>query len=198
MARSRRAKAAGFTLLELLVALTLATLLFAAVGGALYQVGESLTRSEAVRERSERLALVESLLRRKIEGLQMLGTLAAGKPMLWFQGSATQLEWLTTMPEHPVRPGLHHLRVAIDGQRGLLTLLLAPWQEGAPPDWGSAETVTLLEGIQRGEWRYLAPHSQEWHAAWQGEDFHPWCVMLDLVLTDGKRVTWVFLLPHAR
>ena len=70
----------------------------AAVSGLIYQVGESLQRSDRVRVASERLALVEALLRRKIEGLKPLGTVVDGSATLWFQGDPDAVQLLATLP----------------------------------------------------------------------------------------------------
>lgn len=198
MRNAGRPLARGFTLLELLVALALAVLLFAALSAALYQVGESLERSEQVRARSERLALVENLLRRKIEGLQPLGVIIDGSATIWFRGNETTLEWVSAMPEHPLHPGLYHLRLAFLPERGVLQLALTPWQENALPDWSNAETVSLLEGVARAQWRYQPHHSEQWRTEWNEAEFHPARVALELTMAAGNRISWTFVLPRAR
>ena len=193
-----RPKSRGFTLLELLVALTLAALLMAAVSSLIYQVGESLQRIDRVRVASERLALVEGLLRRKIEGLHPLGTVIDGRAKLWFQGDSGALQLLATLPEHPTQPGLYHFRFQFVPQSEQLQLALVPWEGQKLPRWEEAETVILLEGVKQLQWRYQTFDTGEWMDAWLDHQFHPARVLLTLTWTNGITTTWVFVLPRAR
>jgi len=198
LSSSARQPIQGFTLLELLVALTLASLLMAAVSGLIYQVGESLQRSDRVRVASERLALVEALLRRKIEGLKPLGTVVDGSATLWFQGDPDAVQLLATLPEHPTQPRLYHFRFQFVPERKQLQAALVPWEGRKLPHWDTAETVLLLEGVERVQWRYQAFDTGEWQDTWHDRRFHPARVSLSFTLTSGQTATWVFVLPRAR
>lgn len=110
-----RRGAAGFTLMEVLLAASLLAAALALAFGILRAAGATVTRGEAMAERNERIRAVSQFLRQRISGAQPIafGLDAGSGQTLRFAGDARSMRFVADLPAYLGRggPQLHVLQV---------------------------------------------------------------------------------------
>ncbi len=164
-------RAAGFTLVEVVVALTLLSLILLGLVSALRSLGETGSRLEGRSLRSDDVRLVPAFLRQAIGSasprLHVRPTDMATMP--WFEGAATEMVWVGNMPARQGVGGLHHLRLAVIGTGGTPQLMLQylPFiSDDLFPDWTQAPGQLLVAGVDRFELSYQRLGTGEWSPEW--------------------------------
>jgi general secretion pathway protein J len=171
--RSERPSAAGFTLVELLIAVTLLSLLSVALLLAL-RVGVRAERAGSVRlEAEEGTALALSFIRAQLgdarAALEVDGT---GRSVVVFDGAADHVAFVAPLPARVNLPGLHLIEiVAIRAALGpQLVIRARPYR---PPNILPADIPEkpLIPGLGAAEFAYFgAARSNEppsWHGEWR-------------------------------
>ena len=164
----------GFTLVEVLVALSMLSLLMLALTSAVRGMGQAEARVEQRIESGEDWRLAQSLLRqtlaqtsaRTFRPLQA----DAGRAVPFFFGTQSELRWIGVLPARYGVGGRHYLRLGLeegaDGQ-SRWTLRYAPFT-GANffDDWGSAAVQPLAAQPLAIALSYLDALDGQWHADW--------------------------------
>jgi len=116
--------ARGFTLVELLVALTLFALLATVLSGALRLVGRSWEGGEAKVAQLDEMRQAQALLRSQIASLFPQRMPKAADTPLLFSGTTDEMKYVATLPERVDQGGsqLFRLVLAKDGERNPLLL----------------------------------------------------------------------------
>lgn len=178
----------GFTLIEVVIALTLVAVILTGLVSALVSFGKTSTRIEERSLTSDDVRLVYAFLE------QSLGAAAPrvrvrpedSVPVGWFQGADTELEWLGLMPARHGVGGLYHLRLGVErgagGWRRLMLYYLPYAGDDPPPDWSAAESHLLLAGITAFDLAYRALDEDEWRAEWRDTEVLPARVKVSLAV----------------
>jgi len=172
--RRRNNGAAGFTLVELIVALTLLGIMAAAMFGALrLSARVSDAGAEKVAGLNDRMAVVQFLRNRLREAAPMLIPLDDGSSGPGFRGTDSKMQFIAPMP-------------AEIGVGGFYVFTLEPGNTGAPmlgwsllrpdgmlrPDDGQRNPRPLLAADARLTFRYYgiaeAGGGARWHRVWEG------------------------------
>lgn len=132
--------AAGFTLLELLVAVTVLSLLLVALSGGVHFAGRAWRAQEERIDRQGDVQAVQNVLR------QML---AAGKD---FRGDAVSLDFVGRLPAALERGGLFDIQLYASGEK--LMLSWRPHFKGAHAGFQQNDAV-LLDGVAGLDMRYF-------------------------------------------
>jgi general secretion pathway protein J len=198
MSRARSAGAHGFTLVELLVALTLLGLLMVALFGGL-QLGARAWETTGERlDDSARLQLVQDFLRTRISQaypLEIAGE--TGTPGLAFSGAPDRLTFVTALPQH-LAPGLHLLTLGLVERDDRAHLLLT-WRPVAAGNEAEGEAAArervLLHDVAGLELAYFgAAGSREppaWYSFWDGAGMRqPELIRLRVTFPAGDRRHW--------
>lgn len=200
MSRATRDGARGFTLVELLVALTLLGLLMVALFGGL-QLGARAWETTGERlDDSARLQLVQDFLRTRISQTYPLETDgAAGSTGLVFSGAPDRLAFVTVLPQH-LAPGLHLLALGLVERDDRLHLLLtwrplAPENEAEDENGAAASERILLHDIAGLELAYFgavgATEPPAWYSSWDGTVLRlPELIRLRVSFPAGDRRHW--------
>jgi len=192
--RVRNAASGGFTLIEVVVAISLLALGLALSFGTLRGASKATERAEIVSQRDERLRAVQGFMRTQINAAMPIafefdeGTGEA----TFFRASADKLQFVAQMPGYLSRGGpyLQTLEL-VHGDKGRRLqfrhqLLTA---EGPLPE--EREPVVLLDGIEEGgfEVRNLDEQSRpgSWQSDWDIAAQMPPVVRLKLRFADGNR-----------
>lgn len=193
---TRRAQR-GFTLLELLVAITLLGLLMTGVLGGL-RLGARAWETGAVRlEDGARLLTVQQFLRSRLQGAVPLYTAdRTGETRLAFTGEADQVTFVGTLPG-PLAPGLQRFTLGLreddDGLRHLaIAWRLMPAGDGDAGDGaGAAGRRDLFRSIESVSLAYFGSREGEqqpsWQDTWIEEGVLPTLIQLHLDLPEGDR-----------
>lgn len=196
---------AGFTLLELLVALTLLSLVFAALFGELRFATRAWDAADAKLDRNGELLSVHSFLRQRFQQVHVAQTTQqpdnATSPVA-FTGNSRSMEFLGTMPANIADGGFYEISLSSEiGRDG--TNLFISWR---PFDADGTTTVAdsrdnsriLLRNIDKVRFDYfgktadtLAP---QWWDSWPSRDSAPSLIRMQVLFEDGDPRSWPELL----
>ena len=163
----------GFTLVEVLIALVLLSLLMLVLTSALRGMGQVEERVEQRIEAADDFRLATQLLGDVLGHVSARrhSVQAAGGPAQapFFEARPDSLAWIGVMPARFGLGGRHYLRLALEPGEGGARLVLryAPWN-GAPAfsAWGQAEARVLAWPVSALALRYLEPASGQWSPQW--------------------------------
>lgn len=184
-----RRLAPGFTLVELLVVISLLSLIMLALGSALRTAAQTESRVDSRLQQADDLRVAQSFLRsvlERVSGQKIAGLVPAGASQFFFLGQPQQLAWVGVMPGRYGAGGRYHFRLGLAD--GALVLQYTPWVDTAtPPNWGGAESYILMTGatglaIQYEDARYEPP---AWSAAWKEVDVLPQRVLVSVQAESG-------------
>ena len=172
--------ARGFTLIEVLIALTLLSLLMLALTGAMRAMGQTSERVEQRIEAEDGYRVAQAFLRDILTQASARvsdQTVAGGSARaVFFAGQPGSLNWIGIMPARHGLGGRHYMRLALEpGADGAdLVLRYAPWS-GAPTfsGWAAAPAQPLVRGVQGLRLRYQHPLTGQWLPAWPPADLPP-------------------------
>lgn len=187
----------GFTLVELLVALALLSLMAVYVVAAL----QHASRMKAVSERVADDASVEAVathLRRAIEGTRMVYQRPrSASPVLAFHGASTSLSLITVSDGRLEIGGLYVAEFGLGAPRaGHFRSLITRRRLFRPGDGEvRGETVSLLDDIESLRFRYFgSPGPEEqpgWMDEWARTDALPRIIEVTVTFPEGDRREWV-------
>lgn len=170
----------GFTLVEVVVALAILSLVMLATITALRTLATTQGSLERVTERVDQVRAVSSFLRDTMESAIVGGganelSLGGGgtENQGFFELLPDSLTWNSTILVGENFGGSYLLRVAREDD-----LLVLRWQEpdalGRPGDWAAAPERTLVAGLEDFEVSWRKHYTDEWRQEWGIGDIPGW------------------------
>lgn len=151
-----RPRIAGFTLVEVLVAVSLLAVIMVALGGAMHTMAQTEARVDQRLQRMDDLRVATGFLQ------QVLGRVSArkhpapngqGGQTVAFRATPTSIEWVGIMPARHGQGGRYFFRLQPEsGASGsALVLRFAPWDPMAQafPDWSTAAARVLVPELEQ-------------------------------------------------
>lgn len=194
--RSVRSEAVrGFTLVELLVVMSLLSLLALALGSTFRGVAMTEARVDQRIEEGNDFRVVSHFLKvvlgrvvdRSVARLASVGA----EDAQFFVGDSDRVTWLGIMPARYGGAGLHFFRLQTqsNGDRFDLVLKYVPDQgQKAWPEWGDAQTRVLLTDLTEFVVGYEdlrhAPH--QWQPKWTSSDRLPDRLQIVVLTRSGR------------
>lgn len=170
----------GFTLVEVLIALALLSLLMLGLTGAMRAMSDTSAGIERRIDAADRFRVTSNLLNAVLSNVsvrRLPGAGASATPQaIFFEASSNSLSWIGVMPARFGVGGRHYMKLSQEGQQ--LVLRYSPWN-GAPTfsDWGSAIAQVVAEPVESFDLRYLEPESMAWLQAWPPQDLRQGVVL---------------------
>lgn len=201
--RRTRRTARGFTLIEILVSVTLLSMIMLAMNAALRTIAQTESRVDQRIARTDDMRWTVQLLQQvlgRVSGRKVPAPAGNTGQQVLFHAAADRLEWVGIMPARPGAGGRHFFRLQMEpgpqGQSPQLVLRLQPWSVNAPqPDWGSAQARLLggritqfavqAQGDAPGTGAPPAGWPQGWVDGWPVADALPSRVRLLLADEQG-------------
>ena len=164
-------QSAGFTLVEILVVLTLMSVVMLALGAAMRTIAQTEERVDQRLQRADEMRVATSFLNStlgRISPRKSPAPTAVGGSLALFSAAPASVMWVGVMPARYGAGGRYFFRLAMERQaKGAdLVIRFAPWTgAGAFPDWASADSRVLVRGVSRLDLQY-AQQDGSWRGDW--------------------------------
>lgn len=194
---------AGFTLVELLVALALfsllVTLLFDNVRFGLH----AWQRGSAHVEQVDHGMISQDLVRRLIGNLYPMMVAENGQPRIDFDGSKDAVSFLGNAPIVANGGGRFRFRFSVERQQNRTDLMMSSTPELADPqDYTMTTRTVLISDIDLAEFSYLgeavAERRVQWSDSWAKRSDVPRLVRVRVAFPSGDGRVWPELLVAPR
>lgn len=180
--------AAGFTLVEIQIAMVLLVLIVLVGYSSLHLAARSWHTVTAVSERIDNERLVSQFLRRQIEQVvPLLLDDGNNNTRLLFEGGPDAIEYVGRLPAHRGGGGLHLLNLS--RKNGALVMTHRSLAHGYQSLDSSDTTTVLLDNIERIEFAYYGRTRPDampaWYPDWRNRMRPPELVRLTIVPATG-------------
>ena len=192
-ARSIQPVDAGFTLLELLVVMTMVTLVVLAMAGALRTMAQTEARVDERLLRADDFRVVAGFLHStlgRVSQRRLDPPPPLGENLFLFAAAPDALAWVGVMPARHSAGGRYVFRLALEtsGEQSQLVLRFAPaLTANSFPDWPGTESRVLAQDVTAFSIAYQDPLQvpPQWLAAWDVPDRLPSRVKLMIQSATG-------------
>lgn len=152
MSRGNRAAArmSGFTLVEILVVITLMSLVMLGLGAAMRTIAQTEGRVDERLQRADEMRVATGFLGATLGRISVRKTaqpLDINTSPYQFVGSQSAVAWVGVMPPRYGAGGRNFFRLSMENVAGNSAVVIryAPWKaESAFPAWGTAESRVLV------------------------------------------------------
>ncbi len=206
-------RASGFTLVELLLAITLLSMLMALTYGGLRAATHATDRGQKILEESGRLRMAHQFVRKQINQAVPLGfsqeddaAAPLGEPTVMevFRGSSSSIRFVGPMPGYLGfgGPQVQELNI-VNGEYGqelVLTHALVQGFEDAKLD--ERDPIVLIDHIQSASFKFLVLDEEGeiagWIAEWDEPGKLPLAVALDIEFEEEVYADWPLLVAAVK
>jgi general secretion pathway protein J len=168
---------AGFTLLELLISMTILALIFVTVLGAIKVGSKSWESGELRAEENQRTRTLFDTLARELTMIYPLRVKDQDRDVIAFRGKSDSLSFATLPQSYGAEPFSHMIRIVtytVDPDRGLVATEGYPSVESAAASDSPEGREKALDGrVSDARFRYLVPEGKPeeklpptWHDYW--------------------------------
>lgn len=204
--RMSRRPDAGFTLVELTIALVLLALIASLLYGSLSLAGNSWNRGEAKVQQTDEMRLTETFLRRTLSAQHPLRFQKVVDKPMYFLGLRDSLAYAAAMPGR-AGGGMYYFRVAVvpngDSSRLTLSRVIPDFAALRLPEFDGADYSVLAAGIATVQFGYFGrdPGSADavtptWRDRWDDPQRLPDLIRVDVTPTQGA--AWPTLIVEPR
>ncbi len=192
----------GFTLLEMLIAMTLLGLLMLGLFGGLRLGARVWEASDARSADRARIEAVQRFIRTYLGQARPLAAAdRTGDDLVAFIGRPGGLDFTATLPTHLSAGGFEHVALSLaerDRDQGLVLEHgpLRRREDGRAEliQLEEPETAVLLDNVAAVEFSYYGAHDRdedgEWSDRWDDEDRLPLLVRIRVAFPESDRRTW--------
>jgi len=199
MQYKRLKQQAGFTLIEIIVVMTMLSLIMVMIYGGIQtsrkMAEKGLKRIDATNE----VRVVQELVRRQISRILPMAFKEEDNTFVIFEGDAEHIMYVSPMPGYLGNGGPHVQLIEIVNAKGGKILQFSHWllndtlEEGSFDD-SDQEPVVLLENIRDAEFSFVKLDEEgelgEWENDWEDSENTPLMVRLDVKMSDRALMQW--------
>lgn len=188
----------GFTLIEVLIAITLLGVIVVLLFASLRIAGKSWNTGEGKIAQVNQKAVVYQFFKRHLTTIRPLPMPKRDDPLgleateQAFQGLPQSLQFVAALPAASTRKGLQLFNIQLDPRRSsIIQVALRPYREtDAEFDAVAEPPVVLLEQVAKFSFSYFGKieegADQLWHNEWVEADHLPSLVKVSIALKDGS------------
>ena len=181
----------GFTLLEMMIALALLSLMLVVLFGGLRLGARSWDAAEAKLGRVGDCLLIQDFIRRQLQQAKPVLRNSQDKRVeIAFEGDFERLSFIAPLPIRRGQGGLYSFSLAVDEDEQL-TIRYYPFDETADeiPDESKIDQEILLDNVAEITFEYFGTvddtsQTRSWQDRWQDRQTLPMLVRLNLETTD--------------
>ncbi len=198
----------GFTLLEIIIATVLLSIMMTLLLGGMRIGADSWDQGERLADRASRLLVVDNFFRSHLSDVKPLfesptdARQAGAPPQLLFRGGFDWLEYAGTLPPQ-VRGGIYkfQLHLVEEGERNDLKLAMRPFSTGEKGGKiEPIEDVLVLENVQNLHFSFYkksqANGESKWMEEWK-ENFLPSLIRIEIKLRNEPAWPSIVVAPRA-
>lgn len=198
---------AGFTLIELMVALLLLALISSILYGSLSLSATSWDRGEAKAEQATDMRQTTEFLRQALAAEHPLRLHKAVDQPLVFAGASDSLAFAAATPGR-VGGGIYYFRIALapggdSSSKLLLSRAIPDYSALKPPSFDGADASVLADGVAQIKFSYFGrdPDANDavepnWRDRWDDPQILPLLIRMDVKMAKGE--SWPPLLVEPR
>jgi general secretion pathway protein J len=205
-AGSPKASLAGFTLVEMLLAMTLMSMLMVLAYGGLRASTRATDRGQVILEESSRIRMAHQFVRKQLNQMvPLVFEASVDQDMrIVFEGSSNTIRFVAPMPGYLGFGGPQVQELTFQNSDEGLALvishaLLQGFEEAKlyerPP-------ILLLDRIEKAEFQFLSfdeeSETSTWTSLWDEPDKLPLAVSLDIEFSEDVYVSWPLLNASVR
>lgn len=187
----------GFTLIEVLIAMTLLSIMVVLLFSSLKIAAESWNAGEGKIVEVNRKAVVYQFFKRHLTTIRPVMAQSAalgsatedgGAVEPAFQGQNQTMRFVAALPASAARKGLQVFNIEADrNEPSTMMVGLTPYQQTEP---GEPERVVLLQHVKAFAFFYFGKKDESgqaaWHNDWVGVDHLPQLIKVDISLDDDS------------
>lgn len=196
----------GYTLVEILLALTLMSMLLALAYGGLRASTRAVDKGQAILQDSSSIRMAHQFVRKQLN--QMLPLVFEANEdqseQTVFMGGPDWIRFVAPMPGYLGfgGPQVQELAIVTDGERRSLVLSHALLQGFEEQNLYERLPVLLLDDIEGGEFRFLGRDEEDqltgWVSTWENPGLLPEAVSLDIEFGEEVYIQWPSLTASPR
>jgi general secretion pathway protein J len=191
----------GFTLIEVVVTLSLLSLLILSMAGVMQTIGQTTERVDQRLDKADEMRTAVFMLRQvlgRVSGQKTPPADATASPIVQFRAATNAIEWLGVMPARPGVGGRYFFRLQVEtnNNQSQLVLRFLPWSlEPTKKDWNIAERRILVrnatqllvsaQGLPKSPGPLPEGWPQGWVSGWPRQDTLPDRVKIQLTTPSG-------------
>ncbi len=186
--------ASGFTLIEVIIAMTLLSLILVLLFSTIFTANKSWQSTERKIALNDETRIVAQFIQRQLTQMTPLLWSDNKKQKLLFSGKNNEISFTTTLPAHRGGGGVQLVSLKINNTDDMNHLDFYYRHAGGdvyPFDNENFEQVTLLEDIKDIEIAYFgrekADQSPQWQDEWQNDQFLPLLISIKILGTDENQ-----------
>ena len=183
-------KNSGFTLLEVMLAMTLLSIMMVLLFGSLRIGAESWDKGESKIAEVNEKAVVYQFFKRHLPSIPPLwDNFSDDEKYFSFQGEQDKLQFVSVFPASAGRKGLQLFEVGLDKvDKGVVKVQLKPFYPPSEGQQWQQEEVILLENVKEFELVYFGKENVDsdgsWADSWQEKKYLPALIKIKIELTD--------------
>jgi prepilin-type N-terminal cleavage/methylation domain-containing protein len=195
-------KTRGFTLLEMLIALTLMGLLFTALFSAFYTLSRSWDATDSRISQTEDRRLIAEFLRRQLSQAMVVKiTNDKADKVYAFEATAEHIRYAAPLQPLQHQGGIFLIELSIVSSKAgkALAMRYAPYRPELTWDeaFKAVEPVPIYDQLKDASFAYFGAATEgkeaEWQDEWQDIPFYPQLVKIDLA--DAQQVWPLLQIP---
>jgi len=194
---SARHREAGFTLLEIMVAMVVLAMIMTTAFGALRLGERSWEAGLARSSETETMRTVAGVLQRQFRQILPLSWTEKTQTTIAFSGTREQLRFIAPAPQHHGATGLFEYTLVVEeldhnSRLVLYFRLHDPDISGFAPDGSDRQRVLLVDELKMASFDYygspFAGDEPQWHSQWSDDaEAFPQLLRARLVANTGQR-----------
>lgn len=187
MMRSR-----GFTLVEVLVAVSLLSVVMLGLGSALRTMAQAEQKIDERVARADEMRMAAGFLRAAVAraSLRRATPPPPGQPSVQFAAAPDAVAWVGVMPARFGAGGRYFFRLGVEPleQGAGLVIRFMPWSDQPTlPDFSRAESRVLVRDVRGLQIRYLDAEALPpvWQSGWTARDRVPQRLLVEVETAHG-------------
>lgn len=192
---THRIKQAGFTLLEILIGMSLLGVMMVLLFGSMRVCVQNWDAGEAKIAQVGQASIIQNFFVNHLQNLLPLQDNFSEKKQFSFQGDANALQFVSSMPASAGRLGLQLFTVALDpkAKNGHVTVSMHPFFMATDGEEWKTDSVVILKDVKNLSFGYFGVDDKKpteppsWQTQWLEKQQTPLLVSIVIEFLDGRK-----------